>query len=70
MAGPFLKNFGSMKGSCTKQPFFAAIYDEMLIILMRVTFFIMKKTIAKFITSIYVIPVIHHDDLVSCLTRN
>ena len=60
-----LKNFISMLGSCTKIFFFfcTAIYDKMFIILMRTTLFTLQKTIAKFIISIYAIPVFHADDL-------
>ena len=44
-----LKNFGSMPGSYKKMAFPPAIYVEILIILMRVTLFSLKGTIATFI---------------------
>ena len=34
------------------------------------TMFTLKKVIAKFIISIYAIPVFHADDPVPCFTRN
>ena len=63
-----LNNFGKILGSCTKWAFFCtAIYDEMLIISIRVALFIVKWTIAKYTISIKSIPVFHADDLVSLL---
>ena len=56
--------------SCSCLFFCTAIYDEMLIILMVVILFILKKNISKFIISIYAIPVLYADDLVSCFKRN
>ena len=49
MAGPSLKEFWWCAGQLHKMGFFflcTSIYDEMLIILMRVTLFTPKQTIA------------------------
>ena len=46
-----------------------AIYDKMLIILMGISLFTLKKIIAKFMVFTYAIPVFPAGDLVSCLTR-
>ena len=67
LAGPSFKEFGGMLGSSTRVTFCTTIYNEMFIILMIVTLFIL---IAKYMISINAIYAFHADYLASCLTRN
>ena len=56
--------------SARNGPFFAAIYDEMLIILNRVTSFTLKKDSFPICNFYLCNTCLQADDLVSCLIRN